>query len=720
MLGSSVAGEKRPSPSTATRWLAAVVVALPLIWAIVTFGLRPDRGLELADEGLYLLEAQPPTPTATWATPYGWHTRLLFRLVGYDVAAFRSVGAWLLLVAVVYLALAAVSFGEQRRAPNRSPDHAAAAPQAWLTTAMAGIVGVLGGWLYYAGMVRTPSYNWLTVLGAVIATIGALQLLGRSDDRSFDDAHGKHRVTCHLWTFTIAVGLFLSLPAKPTTPAFFVLLFTPAALRILGPRRSFRAAVLIAGYALALLGLALATRVWPLSFPEIFLRAVRTPTPYSAQSLGGAVREFALLPVRAVQAQPLVAALVAVPALRLVERRAITISVRWRYPILGFALSSSAAWLLLVPSFLRWAYSQTWTDAFFMRDLGTTPIEVYLDSVAGFRLGLPILLLVSVAILWPGVGVKQKRRAAQLMLLVFAVIAMEPQRSVLFGGEGSLRFVSAQVTTSLLLLFGSLLVGFTTGSRRDGPGDVAEQDDRTIGLGTLPLVAGTLIVLAFATGFGSGHFPYPQASLASALLVAASLVLISGIRDRGTQSYALFSMLPPLVLLGAVVWADNQVHPYRIEPMAEQNVATSVGADGAVLFLDPARHELLNDLERTAGEAGWQPGNRLFGLAAPWSSTIPWHLGATVPDSIMPTLEANPERLAFNLTWWDLEGWQDAWILTTPKTAPDPSLHQTTTAQAREVAGAVGRSFPTDYTSVWTSVDPTDDTSNYELWRPNP
>ena len=75
------------------------VVGLFILWNILVNILATDHALDLTDEGLYLLAADPPTTNAAWGFPWGWHTGILFRVVGYDIAAFRTFGAVLLVSA---------------------------------------------------------------------------------------------------------------------------------------------------------------------------------------------------------------------------------------------------------------------------------------------------------------------------------------------------------------------------------------------------------------------------------------------------------------------------------------------------------------------------------------------------------------------------------------------------------------------------------------------
>ena len=83
------------------RWswrLGISLLALAVMWVVLGRVIASDRGLDLGDESLYLVAADPPNLQAAWAYPFGWSTRPFFWIVGYDIAAFRTLGAVLLFV----------------------------------------------------------------------------------------------------------------------------------------------------------------------------------------------------------------------------------------------------------------------------------------------------------------------------------------------------------------------------------------------------------------------------------------------------------------------------------------------------------------------------------------------------------------------------------------------------------------------------------------------
>ncbi|MBU6427560.1 MAG: hypothetical protein KGR26_00980 [Cyanobacteria bacterium REEB65] len=146
----------RQNPGT---WLLRGLASALLVGigsAIFTFA---NRGLELSDEGSYLAWCQDPSHYKDGFSLFGYVLHPLFKAVGYDVAAFRTAGGCLLLLAAV----AFVTALTRRFGLAATPQVRAAA-----TAATASI------WGYYALWLPTPSYNWLTLFGLLVFWTGLL------------------------------------------------------------------------------------------------------------------------------------------------------------------------------------------------------------------------------------------------------------------------------------------------------------------------------------------------------------------------------------------------------------------------------------------------------------------------------------------------------------------------------------------------------------------
>ena len=269
------------------RWAAilfVVVAGLAVSWWGLGRILATDRGLDLSDEGLYLLGAEPPSLNAAWGFPFGWHTRPVFALVGYDIAAFRTLGALLLVLSSAWLGWAAA------RAVTRDTTSGARAAR-WFAV-IAALTGATGSLLFYAPMLRTPSYNWLNLVGLTISVASALTAVSAGRTRALD---GRRLITAVLAGVSSA-ALFMTFPAKPTTLPLVLVLTAVLVLVAVGWR--------LAGWwvlwnVLLLpvwVGVAVLARLWPTDFLSVFRLALQMPAPDPLQTTSSAIRAAVLLP----------------------------------------------------------------------------------------------------------------------------------------------------------------------------------------------------------------------------------------------------------------------------------------------------------------------------------------------------------------------------------------------------------------------------------------
>lgn len=256
---------------------AYALVGGVVLWFTIATVYSSDRGLDLSDEGLYILAADPPSRTATWFTPWGWQTSLLLRLVGNDLARLRTLAVWLLVVLGGTLGWA---IGQRVGA-----------------RALA-IVGAAGGPMLAASLLRTPGYNWVNLAGLLIGatgTIVATTLDGHHSDDN-DDHHGKPRRRMHAAAALIALGVLCSTPAKPTSGPFLLIAAAALIVSCIGRRRTLRLAALVAAWAVAIVGLAVVTGTWPHNFASIILRSREWPVLHENQTLAGAVHDLLRTP----------------------------------------------------------------------------------------------------------------------------------------------------------------------------------------------------------------------------------------------------------------------------------------------------------------------------------------------------------------------------------------------------------------------------------------
>ena len=277
----------RPALRSAAFFLSMLVGGW-VVWKILGLGLASNRGIDLTDEGLYLLSADPPQPFGAWGFPFGWHTRPLFAVAGYDIANFRTLGAMILLLAGAWAGhqVATLTYSwrpkESKRLPNFRPKRAFEIIGAFL--------GGVGSLMYYAGLVRTPSYNWLALLGMLIACGGYCSAARRLQDSPL-----------HLPFIPLAViasGLFISLPGKANVAPMTLFLGGVLLVSYVGLRRGLSLTLVVALLTVFFIATAWLLGLWAPFFPKYFLSVFDTAMPRLVPSHGvaGAVVSAAMVP----------------------------------------------------------------------------------------------------------------------------------------------------------------------------------------------------------------------------------------------------------------------------------------------------------------------------------------------------------------------------------------------------------------------------------------
>ncbi len=161
----------------ATTWLRAhvptafgLVACACAVVAVVAIAWSPANGIDPTDEASYLQAVQAPQRSDAFNGFFGLYLRPLWIVTGWDIAAVRLVGLGVLLGVAVLLGGAIARF--------------LTAPRLLVTAAT-----VAASTGFYATSWRTPSYNWLALVGAVLVATGLLHLRagspaagGRSSD----------------------------------------------------------------------------------------------------------------------------------------------------------------------------------------------------------------------------------------------------------------------------------------------------------------------------------------------------------------------------------------------------------------------------------------------------------------------------------------------------------------------------------------------------------
>jgi hypothetical protein len=226
-------------------------------------------------------------------SPFGWNTRPLFALVSGDVASFRTAGAMMLVAASSALGWSAVQLAFQL---NGTLEVVSVRTRIQLVVATFG-AGV-ASLLYYAGLVRTPSYNWLNLVGITIFATSIMLLLSLMPDE------GKRRWSTLPIAALGGLGLVTTVPAKPTSPLILLILAFATVSFCAGVRVATRWCGLMILAMVAWMVVLILSGVWPSDLGMLFsnslallMKAARTPVDQESQSLIGAVQDMLQTPL---------------------------------------------------------------------------------------------------------------------------------------------------------------------------------------------------------------------------------------------------------------------------------------------------------------------------------------------------------------------------------------------------------------------------------------
>jgi len=436
-----------------------VLIATIALWGALGSILATNKGIDLTDEGLYLLAANPPEQYAAWGFPFGWHTGPLFGLVGFDIASFRTLGAFLLLMAGLWagyhVGALAWCLGESSERRNQI------GAKRSIFIGLSCAIGALGSLLYYAGFLRTPSYNWLSLLGMLIACGGYFALLRVTSSRP--------RPISYLYAGGVALGLFCSLPGKASVaPLTFVWGWLLLAL-FMGVRKSFQMSFIIGAQVVILISIALWTGLWAPNFPDYFLPWVMSDMPkfVPSHSVFGAVVATALIPwefVNALFSSPaanlawISVAIVAVSQFEWLQRRFPYIPYIFATIAAGACMLTAKipqAMVMAEPAARRFTYSPAVTATILIAIL---VLVLAWKSFKNPGQNIKVALLFLALLLYPTIfsfGTSTSPYAQSAMALVFIALAavvaggvMLP-RNALYSSAGVLLFVVLLVAATV-------------------------------------------------------------------------------------------------------------------------------------------------------------------------------------------------------------------------------------------------------------------------------
>lgn len=398
-------------------------------WLALSRILASDRGLDMTDEGLHLLSADPPTPDGVWWTPWILDTKPLFAVVGYDIASFRTLGAVILVLvagAAGFLLTAAL------RTLGVTPKRLDV-----IVSAGAGVTALA----HYSWFMRTPNYDWLGLVGMLVSLCGVLLLLRPAIGQT------TRRPPRVMAGALAGFGAWLVIPARPT---MFILLAL-AALVIVWAAHGRRAIALpsVAWLSAVLLStaLAFATGLWPRELPAVAWGLATGYEPLTRQqTIVGMMGDVLQLPLTFATNAWLTPQVLKYPLLLLLVIFAVLVTrgiSRW--PVVVAALIG----LVLVLSVSA-----------------TGHVESLDQAMTAATVVVIVLALVAVAArLWPdrlGVEIGTSPWSRTALATASTLLALD-----LLVGLGSINGSYAMAAKALVILYlGSIALAFSVRSRR--------------------------------------------------------------------------------------------------------------------------------------------------------------------------------------------------------------------------------------------------------------
>jgi hypothetical protein len=147
------------------------------------------KGLDLSDEGMYLLSAATDNPKAAFHNPFGTYTGLLLDISLGRIFLFRILGLLLLTGAGIQLGISLARF---LSTDNRQ-----------INLIIVGFAGSSIAFFYYATGLITPSYNWLNLLSLILGATTCIKIA----DRKIKDHSRLFGIGCIL-SLSLLLGLF--------------------------------------------------------------------------------------------------------------------------------------------------------------------------------------------------------------------------------------------------------------------------------------------------------------------------------------------------------------------------------------------------------------------------------------------------------------------------------------------------------------------------------
>ena len=195
-------------------WFAVVASVVIGTYFQLIFGAL--HGIDISDEGMYLLSAQRPTAESAFHNPFGDYTNLLYKLSFHQVWLFRVLGILILGLcgAAVTSAIYRVALQSQHKQIDR------------LTFAL---LGMNIAPFYYAIGLFTPSYNWLNL---VALSLGCASIINLCNEKT-----RTNQAFQWTWASVFSIAVWIGTFAKMSTGPGLLAIFAVSFL-ISGPKKN--------------------------------------------------------------------------------------------------------------------------------------------------------------------------------------------------------------------------------------------------------------------------------------------------------------------------------------------------------------------------------------------------------------------------------------------------------------------------------------------------
>jgi hypothetical protein len=241
----------------------------------------PSKGVDFSDEGHYLLSADSSETSDAWGWPYGWNLQFLFKISGYSIANFRILGFMILVLVNYRFATKFIKSWTNNKINSYSK----------IEILLYKIIITSSVFLFYAGYLRSPSYNWLNLVGLTIFLTGLIQLITIKHDQCVDVARA--------WgcKFEISIGMFIALPAKPSTLGFGLVAIFLSIKSTKNWKSALNYSFQIVLMVSILVLIAVGSQFWPKTLISQVFQALQMPALTKNHTFSGALLDVALTPI---------------------------------------------------------------------------------------------------------------------------------------------------------------------------------------------------------------------------------------------------------------------------------------------------------------------------------------------------------------------------------------------------------------------------------------